>query len=174
MINAAAAPGGTRDAGNTAPGDWCARLGATESDALMTVRTVVGNYYAMQSMDCATEGLTSSLNYEQFCAWIAYLTSFTYLMAGCVPNFETVTGGTEAFGPANTPYTGAVRSKLTPAEADALTRHYLQAFAMALNLSPEERDRAHIHLRRTAQQEIDPQAPSSLSTCVSLDAGGVP
>ena len=150
---------------------WCSRLGPTDNQALLTVRDIVFAYMAAQQADCRTAALTASQTDPEYCSWVAYLTSYTLLMAGCQPNFETVTGGIDAFGPANTPYTGASREKLTRAEAEALATYYLNAFATVLALSPGEQEAVRAHLARTAQSEIDLTAGPSLSTCQSPDAG---
>jgi hypothetical protein len=153
------------------PADWCDRLGASDAEALLAVLDVIYGYLDAQELDCETAGLTETLSDDQHADWETYLTDYTYLMAGCAPNFETVEGGISVFGPANTPYLDVARSKLAPAEAARLIDYYVQAFAAVLGLSPMENDAVRAYLAEVAVNDIDAAATSTLSTCSSLDAG---
>jgi hypothetical protein len=152
------------------PGDWCGRLGATDGQALTSVNIVIASYGMAQAMSCETAGLTANMRDDQIENWRQYLRNYTYLMAGCLPRYETVEGGIRAFGPANTPYVGIMRGPLAAAEAHTLTDYYVRAFALGAGLQPAEIEAVRAHLLQAASTEIDAFAERTLSTCAA-DAG---
>jgi hypothetical protein len=156
------------------PADWCERLGATDSEKLLTVLAIISGYSMAQLMNCQTAALTAPLTDDQSEAWSTYLTDYTYLMAGCIPNFDTVEGGITVFGPANTPFVGAARARLSQQEVSLLVDNYVTAFTAALNLSASERDAVRMYLLQTASDELDGNTAGSLSTCESPNAGTSP
>jgi hypothetical protein len=166
-------PAGANAADGSAPEgtDWCARLGATETERQETVDQIVVQYFESHSGFCETGALASLID-AQFDAWIQYLTDYTFLLAGCDPNFGTVAGGINVFGPANTAFVGVARPPLSEREAELLVDFYLEAFASALNLTDSERAMVRAHLEEEASQEVVASAPGSLSTCEDADADG--
>jgi hypothetical protein len=171
------APMGGRAGANAADGSvplptgWCGRLGATEPERLETVEQIVFQYFQAHSGDCETGALGSLIDAE-FDAWNQYLTDYTFLLAGCDPNFDTVAGGISVFGPANTAYVGVTRPPLSEREAELLVDFYLEAFASVLSLTDAERAMVRAQLAEAASQEVVASASGSLSTCEDADAGG--
>lgn len=165
--------GASSDAGgSTYAPDWCARAGAEANDRTDTFFLVAVAYADAQSTDCATAGLTDSLDLSQTGAWLGYLIDYSHLMAGCTLETGPLEGGILAFGPGNTPATGAVRPDLGADDVERLTTYYVAAFGDALGLDEDERGEVRAHLLLTAQADIDPAASEVLSTCGdSADAG---
>jgi hypothetical protein len=157
--------------GASFPADWCARVGGTTG--LTAVLDIVSAYDAAVSMNCETAGLSSAaaLTREQYDEWFNYLIDYTFLMAGCVPDYELPEGGIRVFGPANTPVTGATRAPLSSKEAIVLTDHYVQAFATVVMLRPAAQGALRAYLLQVAQADVDPAAKGALSTCAAPDAG---
>lgn len=152
--------------------DWCARAGAEASDRPDTFFTVALAYADAQSTDCASSGLTDSLDPDQSIAWLSYLIDYSFVMAGCSLETGPLDGGILVFGPGNTPAVGAARPDLGADDAERLTTYYVAAFGDALSLDEEERVLVRDHLLLTAQADIDPAASEVLSTCGnSADAG---
>jgi hypothetical protein len=156
----------------TFPADWCARLAG-----LPAAIRITNAYNAAVRGACLTAGLVawselSDEQYDQYEDWRSYLQDYTFLMAGCVPDYEPPEGGILVFGPGNTPLIGVPRSPLSPNEALLLVEDYVQAFASELGLTAEERDAVRAYLLQVVAAETDdPAAIGSLSTCAALDAG---
>lgn len=159
---------GPRPTGVMFPANWCARLGPM--DGLPAVIDIVDAYDAAVNADCSIAGLVSSLG-DQYYDWLDYLQDYTFLLAGCVTNYEPPQGGIRVFGPANTPIVGALRPRLASSEVRLLTQHYLQAFTAGLGLTAAEQEAVRAYLLQVAQLEIDPAAQGALATCAKPDAG---
>lgn len=142
--------------------DWCSRL----DGAPATIR-IVNAYHASVRMNCAIAGLISdeALTDPQYSEWRSYLELYSGLLAGCSYDIDTPAGGILVFGPANTPFVGADRAKLSNDEARLLIEAYVQAFGDELLLGAGERDAVRTHLSRAASSEIDPVSSGSLATC---------
>lgn len=147
------------------PADWCSRL-----DGLPAAIRIANAHNLAVSMNCLTDGLTSQLTDEQYDEWRTYLQDYTFLMAGCVPDYDPPEGGISVFGPANTAFVGAARAQLSPTEARLLTDAYVRAFGAELMLSAEESGALTAYLVLLATAESDGAATGSLSTCAP-DAG---
>jgi hypothetical protein len=153
------------------PADWCDRAGDEATRASVLLNVAFG-YATMQSTDCATAGLTSSLTEDQQAGWFNYLGVYTNAMLGCPPEFGALDGGILVFGPANTPAIGASRPALGEDDVERLTAYYVAAFGDIVGLDAAERAAVSDHLVLTAQAEIDEEASGVLSICGgSADAG---
>ena len=130
-------------------------------------------YYQRQLDDCRTRALTIGMSDAESVEWSGYLMGFTSLMTGCEPAGFEAPGGIQEFGLANLFAIDLVRPLLGRDDVELLIAQYLAAFCPTLQLSAEECGQVESHLWSVAEDQIDPSASATLSTCVSdaNDAG---
>jgi hypothetical protein len=153
------------------PANWCTRAGATAAEQAEAMLNIGSDFYALQTRDCRTRGLTEGMSHEQRLAWENYLIAYTYVMAGC-RYLMTVPGGILAFGPGNTPAIGVARPRLGRDDVGVLSELYLGVLSERLKLSSRQSESVRAHLLATVADEIDPLASGVMSRCGDAGVDG--
>ena len=153
------------------PTNWCDRASADPLYLDDALQDIAYAYAEAHDTACATRKLTSAMTDDQAIAWVNYLVTYTYGMAGC-DLLNDLPGGIGVFGPGNTFAAGFGRPPLGRDDAALLIAQYLGAFAPQLGLSEAERGVVESYLWRAAEPEIDPSVSSTLSACAEGEPTG--